>query len=217
MESNGTIEQKNDEDNASVKLYKICLEGNVKELKQILKSENVDINAQHENGVTCLHEVAIHNCQFAEMVSLLLKHGASVNLQDNDGNTPLHSAVLFHCMDNIKEIMKYKPDINIKNQDGVTAVDFSRSVEDTELESLLTGTEVKERKRKRRQGSTIVRSVNKMIKSFLPLTPIMSPSVLKKRKIANNESGESSLPSPCLKRSCVRFDVPKLEIPSNTL
>ena len=190
----------------NIKLYKVCREGNVRSLKQILKDyENVlDINAKYENGSTCLHEVTIHNCQYAEMVKILLEHGASVNFQDDDGNTPLHTAVLFHCVENIKEIMNYNPNISLKNQDGATAVDFAKNIEDTELESLLTGTEVKERKRKLRQGSQISRSVNRKIKSFLPVTPITSPSILKKRKLIKEV--ESS--SPLTKRFCVKFDLP---------
>lgn len=201
-------------DNNDTNLYKACQEGNVAKLKELLKkSENIDINAHHENGSTCLHGVVIHNCQYLEMVSLLLEHGASVNIKDNDGNTPLHSAVLFHCKENIKEIIKYNPDITIENKDGVTAVDFAKNVDDTELESLLTGKEVKKRKRKLRQGSTVVRSVNKKIKSFLPVTPIMSPSILRKRRRIKNNVDEDIQHSN--KRSCVKFDIPEQDTALN--
>ena len=208
-----SIQEKVDSvDNNDALLYKACQEGNVAQLKELLKSEDIDINKHHENGSTCLHEVVIHNCQYLEMVSLLLENGASANIKDNDGNTPLHIAVLFHCMENIKEIIKYNADITIENKDGVTAIDFARNVDDIELESLLTGKEVKKRKRKLRQGSTVVRSVNKKIKSLLPATPIMSPSILRKRK--KIQIVDENLP-PSNKKLCVKFDMPKKDIPSN--
>ena len=194
-------------------LFKICQQGDTERLKKILEKKSLiddfDINAKFENGSTCLHEVATRTAQFTDIVKLLLENGASANAQDDDGSTPLHGAVLYHCVDNIKEIMKYNPDVNITNLDNVSPVNFARNLGDTEIERLLTGTVISEKKNKKsRTNRRIAKSVKGKINSYLPSTPIMSPSILKKkRKRSEDDSLTDGLTttSPSSKR--VRFNV----------
>ncbi|XP_066922250.1 ankyrin repeat domain-containing protein 23-like [Clytia hemisphaerica] len=183
------------------RIFKACQQGHLEVLKELLNSTDLDLDHQFDNGTTCLHEVVIHNCQYYDMVKLLLEHGASVNMQDSDGNTPLHSAVLFHCVENVKELLKYNPNIYTENCDGATAVDFARNISDDEVERLLTGTVIAKSKTKNRRARKVTKSVNSKVKSFLPTTPIMSPSILKKRKLLPEQESVE----PPAKRSCVRF------------
>jgi len=196
-------------------LLKICQQGDVERLKCTLQEKSLfddfDINTKYENGSTCLHEVVTHNAQFTGIVKLLLENRASVNIQDNDGNTPLHVAVLYHCVENIKEIMNYNPDVNITNLDNVSPVDFARNLGDTEVESLLTGTVILEKKKKKnRTGRRIAKSVKRKIDSYLPSQPIMSPSILRKKRKRNEEyslNDCTAITSPSSKRVCFNIEL----------
>lgn len=173
-----------DVDEASLKLQKACKKGDfeyVANFFQTHSSYNVDI--KDEQGGTCLHDTAVHTCQFVSITKLLLEHGASVNIKDNEGNTPLHSAVLFHCVENVKLMMGYNADLSLVNHNNVSAIDFAENAEDAEILRLLLGkkfveTEASTKSKSKQKKASRLRK----FKTFLPIPPIDSPSILKKRK-----------------------------------
>lgn len=191
-----------DEDNVNLKLMNACKKGDLEFVEHLLlKESNYNVNTQDENGSTCLHDTAVHNCQFISISKLLLEYGASVNIKDNEGNTPLHNAVLFHCIENVKLMMSYKPDLSLVNEDNASAIDFAANTEDNEILKLLVGEKFVESKkpkkvkskRKNKKGNNIKNIKN--VKSYLPIPAINSPSILKKRKLTETDKivNQSSL------------------------
>ena len=66
-------------------------DGNIEEVRYLLETKDVDVNAKDKNGVTPLHEAADRG--LADIAELLIAGGANVNAEDYDGNTPLHLAI----------------------------------------------------------------------------------------------------------------------------
>jgi len=53
----------------------------------------------------------------------------TLNYQDKDGQTALMKAVLKKNLESIKQIMKYEPDITLKDKNGLTALDHATELE----------------------------------------------------------------------------------------
>jgi ankyrin repeat protein len=53
----------------------------------------------------------------------------TLNYQDKDGQTALMKAVLKSDIESIKQIMKYEPDITLKDKNGLTALDHATELE----------------------------------------------------------------------------------------
>ena len=72
-------------------LLNFCKSDDEEKILEILKQEDIDINAYDENHMTCLHYAALHNN--IKVIQQLLNIGCiNVNSQNSQGNTPLHLA-----------------------------------------------------------------------------------------------------------------------------
>jgi len=68
-------------------LYKACMEGDVKEVFNILEKENIDINKKNDKGVSPLHVASYFGHD--ELVKKLIEAGAKVDIEDENKDTPL--------------------------------------------------------------------------------------------------------------------------------
>ena len=59
---------------------------------------------------------------FESKLALLSKKGVSLTTTQAEGNTPLHLAVLKNDVNLVKQLLTYKPAINAKNSEGLTAL-----------------------------------------------------------------------------------------------
>lgn len=67
----------------------------------------------------------------------LVESGADINKQDNKGNTALILAVLNRSYDDVKTILSAKPDINLRNTDGKTALDLAKEMDLVDITDLM--------------------------------------------------------------------------------
>ena len=108
------------------------------EIVEMLLDKGADVDLQDEAGTTAL----IRASEFGhpKIAEMLLKAGADVNLQDGDGETALMLAlVTFESgsstrdYDTIFTIIKYKPDPDIPNNAGETAISIAEGFELTSI------------------------------------------------------------------------------------
>lgn len=98
--------------------YIVAEEKRLKALEQLL-CRGADINHQNFKGETALME--INNLSF---VSLLLKNNANVDILDNQNETALLKAVKTKHFEKANILLKYKPNLQIKNKKGWTIFDY---------------------------------------------------------------------------------------------
>jgi len=68
-------------------ILKACTEGNMEEVKKLLKEDPTLINAKDWNGETPLHKAAING--HVELVKLLLEEGSNPNALSYEGIYPI--------------------------------------------------------------------------------------------------------------------------------
>lgn len=103
-----------------VDLRVAAIMGDYKKVKNILTSNDVDINVVDDKGNTILH-LAIINKNI-EVVKTILKDstGLNINFANNMGNTPLHQAALNNDLIMISLLINYGADKYIMNNYGET-------------------------------------------------------------------------------------------------
>jgi ankyrin repeat protein len=90
----------------------------------LLLKFKADINARDNSGRTALMYASRKGCN--DITEYLLSKNANINLTDKNGNTALHLAILENGDKNtIVKIIKYNPDITIRNNAGKTAADLA--------------------------------------------------------------------------------------------
>lgn len=96
-----------------------------------------------DNGESALSCAACE--RFPATVKLLLDRGSNANFQNrNDGRTPLMHAALWGRYDNVRHLLTYGADKNLKDNEGLKAIDFACSSDRNEEERyyrLLKGNE----------------------------------------------------------------------------
>ena len=60
------------------------------------------------------------------VIPLLLEADAQIDAQSNSGNTPLIYASYFGKEAAVRELLKGNPNLDLKNKDGETALDWAR-------------------------------------------------------------------------------------------
>lgn len=75
----------------STPLHKACMEGNVDEIRAILRTGTFDINGTDDEGSTPLH-VAVRAKQ-ADVVRFLMKKGVHLEIKDSSNKSPLEIAL----------------------------------------------------------------------------------------------------------------------------
>ena len=134
-----------------------------KEYVEILLAAGADPNIGDARGITPLHEVA-YKLWDIDAAALLLDHRANINAQSKNGATPLHSA-LYGCMfsDDLRMInflLKRGADIAIKNDLGVTPMDFAEKHGCREIVAQFTARENEKRRLEmRKQQEQIQRDI----------------------------------------------------------
>lgn len=106
---------------------------------EVLLSHHADVNAKSVSDETPLHTAA--EKEEMTMLELLIKHGANPNNTDNDGDTPAHILVKhnnFWSFKTLQKLLEYDPDLSIKNNKGMTALDIAIDYEDNEFIECLT-------------------------------------------------------------------------------
>jgi ankyrin repeat protein/WD40 repeat protein len=117
-------------------LMKASLSGRDLEIVKLLLEKGADVNAKNKDGSTALIYAASN--KKAEILQTLLDQGAAVNHQDNTGYSALIMAsVSNYRLANFKVLVERSADLELKTEDGDTAL--SRSVEsgDAEMVKLL--------------------------------------------------------------------------------
>ena len=118
-------------------LHFACV-GKIKSMKELLKSDKIDVNARDEDGVTPLLSVMSDQCSLSlERAKTLLQYkridvNASAIISGISGTTPLHLAcrmkeigasdLLFYCLLQVKGI-----DVNAIDGQGMTPFNYLRS------------------------------------------------------------------------------------------
>lgn len=98
-----------------------------KEMVQFLLEKGADIESTMEGEITPLILAALRG--YAEIAELLILYGADVNFRSIDNCTPLFAAVLGGNLQVIRVLLKYEADPDLKNDHGLTALDFSSNDE----------------------------------------------------------------------------------------
>ena len=101
--------------------------GDLEKIKEIVKLKTwIDFNGT--DGRTALMEAV--SAGKIEAAKLLIVSGASVNTQDAEGNSPLHLSVSLGKagLDVTNALLESKPDLSLRNADGLTARDLARKL-----------------------------------------------------------------------------------------
>lgn len=89
----------------------------------IIKKENLDINAVDRDGKTVLMYAAFYNNR--EIIDSIIKKEVNINAVDRYGRTALHWAAYYGKEEAISILLKNGADKNIKDELGNTALDIS--------------------------------------------------------------------------------------------
>lgn len=109
-----------------------------KDITMELLNKNININLQDKNGSTVLHYI----CDYPdlEIAKLLIEKGVDINARDKYGNSAIWYAV-GNCKgrnyDLVELIMKYNPDIHLKNNVGKSPLDSAVQDGDEKLIRML--------------------------------------------------------------------------------
>jgi ankyrin repeat protein len=104
-------------------LHDACAQGNVSEVKRLLKKNETAINGKNAGGETALHKAAARG--ELKIVELLIGGGAKF-LADESGYTPLHVACKKDRIDVVKTLLKHRPEAALESlSDGRTPFYFA--------------------------------------------------------------------------------------------
>ena len=112
--------QTDNQNNISEQLRDYVYEGNIKEVENILKKYNVDINKYYDKYFTLLSDAVINNN--IEMAELLLKYKANVNAVVDIKDSILMIAVDKNNIEMAKLLLSYGADIDYQGFRGRTAL-----------------------------------------------------------------------------------------------
>ncbi|MCU6433600.1 ankyrin repeat domain-containing protein [Undibacterium sp. Jales W-56] len=117
--------------NGDTAIMLACFEGNVVAVKQLLEAD-AQINRP---GWTALHYAAAKGN--VEIIGILLEHSAYIDAASPNDTTPLMMAVRSGKTDAVKFLLDEGADASLKNQSGMTALDFALAFEQKEIADLL--------------------------------------------------------------------------------
>lgn len=104
-------------------LYKLCKEGNVKEVMELVEERGKvaflqGLKAYRKDVYTPLHEAAANG--YEDLLRYLLELGCDVNSRSLGGDTPLHVAISNGHVGCVRALLKCDPDMRLKNNSGKT-------------------------------------------------------------------------------------------------
>lgn len=125
------VEARNAKDESP--LMMAALRGNLDAARALI-ARDADVN---KPGWTPLHYAASGTSADAPaMVALLLEHAAYIDAASPNGTTPLMMALRYGLYDSAALLVKEGADATIKNQLGLTALDFARQTQRDDMEEL---------------------------------------------------------------------------------
>lgn len=109
-----------------------AVENNQIEAVKLLLEHGAHVNFRNKNEETPLHIASQYGMK--EIIKMLLEYGAYVNFYEDDFNTPLMYAVK-GSYKNVKKIIQYGANVNIKNQFNEHALIITLDAEDSIIEN----------------------------------------------------------------------------------
>lgn len=91
--------------------------GNIKKIKELVKSHPVLVNATDQHGRASLHYAAEGN--YLTVANFLIRHGAEIDAQDERGMSSLHLAMIYDD-DIAAKLIENNGDLNLADIDGNT-------------------------------------------------------------------------------------------------
>jgi ankyrin repeat protein len=126
------VEERNAKDESALMLA--ALRGNLGAARALIKLD-ADVN---KTGWTPLHYAASGTTQdAAAMVALLLEESAYIDAASPNGTTPLMMAVRYGTADVARLLIEEGADPTLKNDLGLTAIDFARQADRTDMVDLV--------------------------------------------------------------------------------
>jgi len=116
-------------------LMMAALRGNLPAARALI-ARDADVN---QEGWTPLHYAASGTTDDAPaMVALLLEHHAYIDAGSPNGTTPLMMAVRYGAADAARLLVREGADPTVKNERGLTALDFARQADRADMVELVT-------------------------------------------------------------------------------
>ena len=118
-------------------IFEVATAGDLVKVKELIKSEPVNINSKDEGGNTPLHIASRYG--HTQIVKFLVNKGADVNSKNTYGYTPLLSACggMNPDINLLKELIAKGADINAQLDRGLTALHFATMSGNIEIISFL--------------------------------------------------------------------------------
>lgn len=115
-------------------LMMACIKGNLNLVKELIRRD-ADVNRE---GWTPLHYAASADTpQTLDIARLLLEESAYIDAASPNGTTPLMLAAQYSSEAVVKLLLQEGADVTLRNQRGLTAVDFARLVDRQYMVELL--------------------------------------------------------------------------------
>lgn len=100
---------------------------NLYQIRKLLKQGAKPTYRDHNNW-TALHAACIRfDKRFLLAIKYLLAAGADINAVTGNGNTPIMLAASYDELSNVQLLLKYKPDLSHKNNDGKTFLYYANT------------------------------------------------------------------------------------------
>lgn len=109
---------------------------NQEEIAKFLLKNKADVNIADKSQATPLYHF-VSRGDNNNILNLLLTHGADPNKNNIFGESPLQMATINGYLSNIKELVKAKADVNVRNNRGNTALDIALREELIEIAEFL--------------------------------------------------------------------------------
>lgn len=114
-------------------LYSAIIRGNFDIIKLLIEN-GADIEQELDfSGGTEAPVLTAAGCSSKNILEYFLKKGAKVNYQNNKGNSPLMRAAYAGRIDNLKILLSYKADKQLKDNNGHTAMDLAKEKKQKEI------------------------------------------------------------------------------------
>ena len=135
------VESRNASDESPLML--VALRGQVDLVKKLI-DRGADVN---KTGWTALHYAATNG--HLEIMNLLLEHHAYIDAESPNATTPLMMAAHYGSADAVRLLLSAGADPALKNQLGMSAIDFANKANRTEAAELIASVRRKEQPRGR--------------------------------------------------------------------
>ncbi len=114
------------DDEGNRPLHYACAEKRCNAAEFLVVQNGVDVNAQNNKELTCLHLAVALKSLF--LMHLLLSNKANPNLPDENGNLPLHVAAQLNFVPGIRMLLKHGAIKTLTNSIGLQPVDLTSNM-----------------------------------------------------------------------------------------